>query len=734
MGLFSSKTVISVASVVYNMAGEEKNRPNYLKSLVVRNVLSGTKESLGTTLTNGYLNGPALKYRSFFNWTQRPGNYDQVGTPSGEIVAGAELNGTQVEPHIARDPGEEIWVQKAEINSADISFWADQWILENRPADINTAYTTDYDETTFQVVIQFPDASTASFVPVDYDTTATYIFAYYNVTTDAGTGVDYGPMKVFIYRLGSGNPDLDALINGANYHEFYPFIPVRYKNKFLSSTYLPAAFAQTEKAYSKITGGSKIAELIAQLEDNESLGDIDNAYIVFGVSLNTRDKACVRYIYRFFNKLRASQIGGPTAYADWKNGINAERSIADLWNIWRTNDGSKVNEPTRPSFGALPTNQIRITGSGSTDVKYDVRLSWTFVNEGSGIGRGKPGATPGDTWIQYVGDESVQRTFFNSAQVKLSSDKFTIEKFRIYWQRTESTYTYLDVYGAVHKNYVYGGKAVTIKAKDALKDDDESGFIIPLHDQTWRETSIVDASQMATTCMYIVFNCYEVKKQKWYQSGIFKILFAIVIAIVSVIFTGGLGIGLLGAHLGVGMALGFSGLTAAIVGSIVNALAAIILSTLVEKLVGKLGPIGQLLGAIFMFFVGNIASSIQNGAFNFAAFFKIDNLIALTNSVGGGVANMMKAQTAEIGQQMVDFAEKAAEETKKIQQAFFDEFGYGAGVIDPFMFVDGPKPVAESSDTFLTRTLMTGSELAEMSRELLYGFSDYSLKLPDAFT
>src|SRR5690606_2483021 len=102
-----------------------------------------------------------------------------------------------------------------------------------------------------------------------------------------------------------------------------------------------------------------------------------------------------------------------------------------------------------------------------------------------------------------------------------------------------------------------------------------------------------------------------IKKQRWYERGIFKILFAIVIAIASVLFTGGAGIGLLGAHLSVGVSLGFSGMTAAIVGSVVNALAAMVLTTLIEKVATELGVLGQIIGSIFMMFVGNMISSIQ---------------------------------------------------------------------------------------------------------------------------
>lgn len=747
MGLFSSKKIIKVASVTYNMAGEEKDRPIYRRNLVTRNILSGTKDSIATSLINGYMNGPAMNMRRFFRWATTPGNYDQVGVPTGEIVAGASLDPADLNPLIPHDPAYDIWTQKAEIGGADISYWADQWILLNRPDDIETEFEVDYDKATNKISIKFVDNTTTLFTPAGFDVKAKYIYAYYTLTSDETVeGVDvrnYDTEQVFIYKVGSGNAALDALVSTANYSEFFPFIPVRLNNNFLSSTYLSSAYEQAKKAYDRAIGGD-FDEMVEQLKDNEDLDDIDNAYVVFGVSLNTRDQASRRYVYQFFDQLRQSQIGGPDAYDTFKAQVEAQKLVADTWIRWKSANSyaerrriSRTSpEPPRPRFAQLPTNSIRIRGSGSVDVQFDMRLDWTFIDEGSGTGRGKPGAKVNECWIEKRGDDMVALTVFSTQGWKFVNSDKNFPVIRIYWQKTKNSYTYLDVVNAAHHNYVYGGKKVGIEAKEALDDGDESGFIVPLHYDTLRSISLADATQMSTTCAYMVFNCYVVKKQRWYQRGIFKFLFGIILAILAVVFTGGAGIGLLGAHLAVGTSLGFTGLTAAIVGSIVNAMAAMILSTIIEKVAGALGPIGGLIGSLFMFFVGNIASSFQNlGSINWSSFLRVDNLLGLTSAIGDGLTKMIQMETAALAGEMADYAKKAQEETKKIQQAFFDEFGYGAGIIDPFMLVDTKGgPIAESSDTFLTRTLMTGSDIADMSQQMLYNFPEYSLTLPNAFT
>ena len=72
---------------------------------------------------------------------------------------------------------------------------------------------------------------------------------------------------------------------------------------------------------------------------------------------------------------------------------------------------------------------------------------------------------------------------------------------------------------------------------------------------------------------------------------------------------------------------------------------------------------------------------------------------------------------------------------RQIREQFFEQFGYGGGQIDPMMFVGDKSPViAESRDTFLARTLMTGSDVAQTSHDLLYDYVELTTTLPNAFT
>lgn len=801
-------TIVAVDSVVYNLAGDELERPSYLKSLVVRNVISGTKVSIADDLRSGYMNGPAMKLRDFFRWAARPANYNQVGIPTGTLNLSKSLDAGIVAPFIPVGVGMTALGQTAKTGIADYNQWVEQYILANRPDDIDTAWSANIDQFTGDITITWVDTTTTTFTPANFSLTGRYIYTHYT-TAEAGTtgavttgsvitlasGQDYpdtddwtdlsggvfrlvstdsdetGVVEVvqtmyqffdgvtqsyrideqintyatfsgtliWIYKIGDGNSTLDNLAAnpGGFDGRFFPFIPFRIENKFLSETYYPAAFPQVKKAYKKATGRN-LSELIDKVADNESLNEIDHAYVTFGVSLNVRENECRKYAYTFFQSLMESQrnTAGYDAYLTALAIYNAQVAARLAWQASPSGPRPLINKAP-----VLPPNVIKIQGTGALNSRYNVALNWDNITETTMPGVGVPGAKPGDVTLKHHQTIDIITTYIQPSRD--AGDRIMTRKtgekqvMRIYWQRTDTSYTYLEVTNCVYTNYVYGSHVVTYDTKEALADTDESGFILPLHYDIWNRASLVSTSQMATACMFVVFNCYKVKKTKWYQSGIFKIFLVIVIAIVSAIFTGGGGFGLLGSNLLIGTSLGFTGLTAAIVGSIVNAIAGLIVSTLLTTVLGRLGVIGQVLSFVFMFVAGQVASGFSTGslAIQWGDLLRADNLMKLMDSVGNGVADMLRNSTLEMQKDWSDFAKNAKDEAAKIQQAYFEEFGYGAGAIDPFMFVDSVgAPIAESSDTFLTRTLMTGSDISGMSQELLSGFAEYSLTLPNAFT
>ena len=488
------------------------------------------------------------------------------------------------------------------------------------------------------------------------------------------------------------------------------------------------------------------------VNDNEDVGDIDYAYVVFGVSLNVIDKSCKRYLWEFFTRLMNDHQGGKTAYDDLIAQISAYNTAYQAWEQWRyaqnnTSGGYGDPSPPLPSRPSIPSNEIRINSSGSIDTKYDIRISWNFIDEGVGSGLGRPGAKRGDFWFVDRGDDNLEASIYGgqvtdsegNVRPTFRNNARNNGRTRLYWQNETNSFKYLDITGLIHRNYIYDGKHVQITAREALEDAEESGFIVPLHYGIYRAMRLVDSTQMSTACMFLVFNSYVVRKKKWYESWFFRIILVVIIAIVSVVLTGGAGLGLLGSHLAVGGALGLTGLTAAIVGSVVNALSALVLTTLINTVATSIfgEQWGGLIAAVLSFAVMNFAVSFHTTGsftFNIAELMKAENLLKMTNSLVDGYTAYVQGSITGMQNDLERLQEEANAELKRIQQAYLGEFGFGGGQIDPLMFVGNSPVMAESRDTFLSRTLMTGSDIASMSHDMLTDFSSLTLTLPNAFT
>jgi hypothetical protein len=858
MGLFSSKKKIYVASTCYNLAGDELDRPNYLKSLVLRNILSGTKDSIGDTLIRGYLKGPGVKMRTFFRWADGfdpdlPGNYDYIGMPSGFMSQNGTIPLSLLAPHVPLGSADSIWVQYAESGIADFGVWVEQWILDNEPERIEENWSADINEAGVCTLTR-EDDSEVTIPLVDFDKNKNYIYIYYNeifgevispiepgtldvlgtdpfadttgwtltstVTTSEVTSpsslaydkivrtyerVTYmgrlpgpeqvlyslkeyrtdthdqieiaGPaledyrttvtdeqeivhstistLKVMIYQIKSGTTALDELFElSADYGKFYPPIPVRIDGVFLSEDDFSEEYEVAKKAYKKATDND-FDELIEKLAENEDIGDIDYAYVVFGVSINVLENACRHYMWEFFQYLRNIQSGGPSAYNGFTSNYTAYKEAYDIWQEW--SDAQSIPsdplyntpEPDFPDRDIININEFVINnvGVGTSPLNYDVRISWTYIAETeTASGLGKPGAKRGDFWLEYQGEDEFLRNVAGATNDPLDASR--VETIRMYYQIEDNQYQYIDVVGMIHRNYIYGGKYVETTAKQGLEATEESGFIFPLHNGTYRQLPLAVSTQMATAVTFLVLNSYQIVKVRWYQRGIFKIIFVIVLAVLSVVFTGGSTTGLLFSAMKVGSVVAGVTVTysAAIFAAVANALAALVLVTIIEA--GAVALFGDEIGAIIGAIAGVIAGGITVGAngigsfaLNWSEFLKVDNLLKLTNAISRGYMGYVNAKIEGMSEELAAITADSEQQQRELLVKQYEEFGASGQLINPMMLVDLPNVSSRNStsraevirtvDDFLSQTLLLGSEISDISRNLLYDFVELSLRLPD---
>lgn len=576
------------------------------------------------------------------------------------------------------------------------------------------------------------------------------IEVYYDsqLETSETTSGDTGNRQLFIYEIGSGNVALDNL-KGADVtlQEFFPIIPLRHYDKPIDHADYSDDFAQFKKAYQKSIGG-KIEGILESIEDTESISDVDHCFLTFGPEINTEHREGKRYTYEFFKALMSEQTATITDVNNWASSQSYADYQTELeeWQQAQSNFSDPDYGATRPihvsyAIPIFSTLTIKSTNEG-LNIPYDTKLEWMAIDESTGSGLGKVGAKKNDFWWEVMPDVldpnyvAPSGTYDNAAVYFLGAAQVTVNHVRLYWQKTDSTYSYLDVYGMRHINKVYDGKTVEITAKEGIEDTDESGFVVPMHYETMKKLPLSWLNELSVQNRILVFNSYQVVKQRWWQRGIFKIIFAIVIAVVAALIFPGV-VGLLGSHLAVGASLGFTGTAALVAGAVANAIAAIVLSQVISGVsVAVFGEKwGGLIAAIAAFVIGSMANSFHAGngfTMNWGTLARADVLLGFTDALTKGVQGYVSGEITDLTAEMESIAEEHDAQMQEISELFM-ELGYSGVEVDPLMWTqqENSGKSFESSDTFIQRTLLTGSDIAELTLTMVADFSELSLTLPE---
>jgi hypothetical protein len=584
---------------------------------------------------------------------------------------------------------------------------------------------------------------------------------YYYVYPDQRVG-EY---KIMVYKLGGSRTAINDLQVDASdpLQEFFPMIPLRIKNRSIRDAangtggsfwenlinpmeeYDEEFYEKVNAAYRKATGDT-MTEILNDLDDNESIDDIDYAYMIYGVSLNAKDDAGKEYMYRFFKNLIPFQS---TSTQDYEQFIidkdNHADRLADYedWLAQQADENStRYGEPSPSKINLTEpvVSTIQIQSKDSRTESYDVRINWVTINEELFTGKGKSGAKQGDYWISHGPSDEWRDEIGSTSGLDGMLKKFednAIHVMYMYYQDSDTTYRRLTIRGLIHQNYVYGGKFVTIDSKEAMADSDESGLVIPLHYPTLREMSIISSTQLTTTNVLIVFNCYQVVKQKWWQKGIFKIILVIAVAVITVYFApaGAVTGGILGANTIVGGALGLSGTTALLVGAAVNAIAAMVLTSIISSISTKL--FGAKWGGVIAAFVSfaamngltNMATNGQLGM-NWGSMMRMENIMQLANVGANAYGAWARGEILETYDAMAEAKEEYEKQSEEIDK-LTSEFLNSGIVLDPMLFTKATDRYDYESPTdFINRTTMVGSDMIDLSFSMIYDYTEMNLTLP----
>jgi hypothetical protein len=235
--------------------------------------------------------------------------------------------------------------------------------------------------------------------------------------------------------------------------------------------------------------------------------------------------------------------------------------------------------------------------------------------------------------------------------------------------------------------------------------------------------------------MHMVFNSYTKRKQKWYETNAFKIFMVVVVIVITIASAGAAGpagAGILGLNAAVGASLGFAGVAAVIVGAVANAVAAMLITQIISYVsTAVFGPeIGAIIGVIASIVALQVGTAFATGASlvgSLSSLMQPENLLRLTSAATDGASAFLRSQTQNTLQQAQATLNEIQDKFREVQEKTAELMG-GPSFFDPMTLTDvGYTPAFESSQTFLTRTLLTGTDIVNMSHDMMTNFVDLTI-------
>lgn len=343
-----------------------------------------------------------------------------------------------------------------------------------------------------------------------------YLVAFYREYDVTGL-IPIGPEIPWLYRISSQiYPELNPENQPATGQDYFPVIPFRYNNQDLTSAaYEETDLYKTSKELSRIgkIGLSTIAE---KLNANPGVADVDHAYIIYGLNLQTVVPESLTYLHKFFENLYDLQYSNELEYL------------------------SKIGTPL---YGTAPINTYQAAAPNATGVlteyglqlflDYDYIKSLTYTGS---LGTGRKGEIIRQV-IEY--DETISLGYEYSEYSGETTEILQTNRkaaLILSLQAATNVIHKIEVYGLEMRNLIYRGRAEHTSMLDVARNPDENNLVIPLQYQLAQSFPIKLRNALYADSMLLVLNSYQVTKLKWYQSSWFKVIL-IIIAVVLIIIS-----------------------------------------------------------------------------------------------------------------------------------------------------------------------------------------------------
>lgn len=582
------------------------------------------------------------------------------------------------------------------------------------------------------------------------------------------------------------------------------WFPLRDDNRGVHEDNYPTAWEWGKKVGKKLFDDTgKIAEIQGQVESNKQIGDIDYCYLEIGIPLNVKQKYVCRYMFEFwrnmFDRVGAQTEGEVLLDCEYPQGENHNGSGRTY--IWTNAPESAIDAMT-PHYNDVPayyiydeedravwheyygkeqvadgsglvyhikngivlpidpTQDYKITSGGtiniSTSGSFNRHISIDFggILYQSGVGVLDNNHDSGDCWANITTDHFLSLSFGQTFSGVGGSTpnwghwgglvQVTVNWISYFRQIDATHWEIIRVSFMNQKNIIKNGVGDynygVQEFNKAEEDGEYSGVLVPLSYNTISAISLLDATDCMQFASTLRFNCYVVKKKKWYQSGFFGALISFVGIVVTIVISyiyppAAPTVG------GIAGALGVTSVVAAtIINVVVNAVIAAVVVALVEPVLSEI--LGDFWGTIIstvasMLVVSGVNGMINSGNFSLSsfgdsawkAFSDPSNFLSLGKSVGNAYMESIQNQALKYQKETAKIMEDYQNQSQNIANLTEQNLsGFGSNIWTNVLVRSALNNcVVENIDTFLTRTLMVGSDVASYMFSYIEDYPEFTI-------
>ena len=461
---------------------------------------------------------------------------------------------------------------------------------------------------------------------------------------------------------------------------FLPMLYIKRDFKFVEADTFPD-FYKESKAYAKklnLTFKDIVKQIKKEVNDQDK---IMQTYLKFGVDYNSTSPEDLLYLHGFFKKY--------FKFCDTEDtyNMNFEYEPGTVYKV----PGRQLKFKDKVTSHSIFCNYLGIVyGSGSVE-----EVGTITTGEGIDPREPKPETeeSSGDKWARFFRNRIQNRVY---------------KYFRK--QITETTYEEIRVYKMGADVYVNAGKSAQ------PGQDEGSALLIPVDfDVVKTIKGFKHKEKFLYSCIYIEFLTYVVKKVKWYQRGVFKlIVFAVSVAIT--VFTGGAGVTVA------------SVLMAAVTNFAIGLAIDFTIKTLAKVLSPEVLKVVAVLVAVAGLAYGKFSAK---GAESLSKAFTI--MFMKANVFLDASTKLIKATLVKQGEEFKKEAEAFKDKMKKLEDYRKANSKYisdtSLSYLNEQVHRYEPLILGETLDAMIARTLNTNPGLVTI--DYMHGYVDYILTLPN---